>query len=158
LSYSGLFRTKRTNGRTQQKTAQPDIACRVRWGGIAFACLAILSGTAILFRFDPAASGFYPFCVFYRTTGLLCPGCGSLRAFHHLLHGDWVEAVRYNPLLVASFPLLIWLGVRLAGIALGKEVKPIAIKPRWLWGGFAVLAGFGILRNLPLPPLAWFHH
>jgi hypothetical protein len=48
--------------------------------------------------------------------------------------------------------------VRLAGIALGRKVKPIVIKPRWMWAGFAVLAGFGILRNLPLAPLAWFYH
>jgi hypothetical protein len=139
-------------------TAQPDIARPVRWGVFVLASLIILGGTAILFRFDPAAHGFYPFCVFYRTTGLLCPGCGSLRAFHHLLHGEWIEAVRYNPLLVASIPLFVWLGVRLAGIALGRKVKPIVIKPRWMWAGFAVLAGFGILRNLPLAPLAWFYH
>ena len=138
--------------------AQPDIAKRVRWGGVALASLALITGAAILFRFDPAAHGFYPFCVFYRTTGLLCPGCGSLRAFHQLLHGEWVDAVRYNPLLVASFPLLIWLGLRLVRIALGMEVQPLVIKPKWMWAGLAVLAGFGILRNLPLAPLAWFHH
>lgn len=139
-------------------TAQPDFARRIRCGGVALASLALASGAAILFRFDPAAHGFYPFCVFYRTTGLLCPGCGSLRAFHQLLHGEWVDAVRYNPLLVASFPLLLWLGMRLVRIALGMEGKPIVIKPKWMWAGLAVLAGFGILRNLPLAPLAWFHH
>jgi hypothetical protein len=139
-------------------TARLDIARRARWGGVVLASLTVLIGAAILFRFDPAAHGFYPFCVFYRTTGLLCPGCGSLRAFHHLLHGELVDAVRYNPLLVASCPLLVWLGARLVGIALGKEVKPILIKPMWLWVGLAVLVGFGILRNLPMAPFTWFHH
>ena len=139
-------------------TAQPDIARRIRWGGAFLAFLGLLSGAAILFRFDPAAHGIYPFCVFYRTTGLLCPGCGSLRCLHHLLHGEWVDAVRYNPLLVASIPLLFWLGVRLVRIAIGKEVKPLVIAPRWMWAGLAILAGFGILRNLPLAPMAWFHH
>jgi len=139
-------------------TARSDIARRARWGGVFLASLTVLIGAAILFRFDPAAHGFYPFCVFYRTTGLLCPGCGSLRAFHHLLHGELLDAVRYNPLLVASCPLLIWLVARLVGIALGKEVKPILVKPKWLWAGLAVLVGFGILRNLPLAPFTWFHH
>jgi len=139
-------------------TARLDIARRARWGGVVLASLTVLIGAAILFRFDPAAHGFYPFCVFYRTTGLLCPGCGSLRAFHHLLHGELVDAVRYNPLLVASCPLLIWLGARLVRIAFGKEVKPILIKPTWLWVGLAVLVGFGILRNLPMAPFTWFHH
>jgi len=139
-------------------TAQPDIGKRIRWGGVVLASVVLLSGALILFIFDPAAHGFYPFCVFYRTTGLLCPGCGSLRASHHLLHGEWVEAVRYNPLLVVSTPLLAWLGLRLARIAFGKKVKPLVIKPKWMWVGLAVLAGFGILRNLPLAPIAWFHH
>jgi hypothetical protein len=139
-------------------TAQPDIGRRIRWGGVVLTSIALLGSASILFVFDPAAHGFYPFCVFYRTTGLLCPGCGSLRAFHHLLHGEWVEAVRYNPLLVALTPLLAWLGLRLARTALGKDVEPMAIKPKWMWVGLAVLAGFGILRNLPLAPLTWFHH
>ena len=139
-------------------TAQPDIARRIRWGGLVLASLTVLSGAAILFRFDPAAHGFYPFCIFYRTTGLLCPGCGSLRSFHHLLHGEVVDAIRYNPLLVASCPFLIWFGARLLGRALGKEMKPIVVKPKWMWVGLAILVGFGILRNLPLAPLTWFYH
>lgn len=58
---------------------------------------------AVLFLFDPGHWAFYPGCVFYRTTGLLCPGCGSLRACHQLLHGHFAAALHCNPLLIVSF-------------------------------------------------------
>ena len=54
--------------------------------GLVLGAFALLGLAAVLFFFNPAQSGFYPFCVFHRTTGLLCPGCGSLRALHQLLH------------------------------------------------------------------------
>ncbi len=57
---------------------------------------------AVLFQFDPSRSAFYPGCMFHRMTGLLCPGCGSLRACHQLLHGHWAAAFHDNPLLILT--------------------------------------------------------
>ena len=34
-------------------------------------------------------------CMFYRYTGLYCPGCGSGRAVNALFHGRFAEAVQY---------------------------------------------------------------
>src|SRR5207302_5482362 len=59
-------------------------------------------GGVILYVFDPVRFGFYPACTLYRTTGLFCPGCGSLRAMHQLLHGHLIEALRFNALCVCS--------------------------------------------------------
>ena len=39
-------------------------------------------------------------------TGLLCPGCGTLRGLHQLLHGHLAAAFRLNPVMVLSLPLL----------------------------------------------------
>ena len=44
--------------------------------------LAILVSLAVLFQFNPAQFGFYPVCFFHKSTGLLCPACGSLRAWN----------------------------------------------------------------------------
>ena len=41
--------------------------------------------------------GHYPTCPFLAITGWYCPGCGSLRAVHDLLHGDLAGAVRPQP-------------------------------------------------------------
>src|SRR5258708_976408 len=76
--------------------------------------LTLTGGAAVLFLFNPSEWGFYPFCFFYRTTGLLCPGCGSLRAMHQLLHGHFVAALHFNALFVLSLPLLALYGVRVA--------------------------------------------
>lgn len=43
-------------------------------------------------------------------TGLKCPGCGTQRAIHALLHGDVVTALRFNALLPVSIPLLVIYG------------------------------------------------
>lgn len=121
------------------------------WVGGALGLIAV----AILFHFNPATNGFYPYCVFSRATGLYCPGCGSLRALHQLLHGHVVEAFRYNALLMLSLPLLAWLALRWLRSIIGARLKPLHIKPVWLWAGLVVLVTFGILRNLPLAALDW---
>ena len=124
----------------------------------AFACFCLLAASAgglVLFFFNPVNYAFYPFCTFYRTTGLLCPGCGSLRALHHLLHGHLAEALRFNLLLVLSVPLVMLYAQRLVLQRWGGETRPFVIRPVWLWCGLAVTILFGVLRNLPFAYLAW---
>jgi hypothetical protein len=111
--------------------------------------LVVGVGLLVLFRFDPARNGFYPFCLLYRTTGLLCPGCGGLRALHQLLHGNFGEAFRLNPLAFVVLPLLVVFAVRMWLIAGGKTLRPLPLKPTWVWIGLAALILFGIARNLP---------
>ena len=50
-------------------------------------------------------------CLFYRFTGLRCPGCGVTDLCLALLHGHFVPS--YNWGLVLAFPALVWLVVRL---------------------------------------------
>ena len=55
--------------------------------------------------FDPSY-GYFPKCPFLMLTGWQCPGCGSQRAIHSLLHADISSAWGYNALFVLSLPLL----------------------------------------------------
>lgn len=64
-------------------------------------------GGIIFFTFDPSASALFPKCPFLMLTGLQCPGCGSQRAIHALLHLDIGSALRHNALLVLSLPLVL---------------------------------------------------
>ena len=57
--------------------------------------------------FDPAQFGMFPRCPFHWLTGWQCPGCGSQRALHHLLHLDIYQALLDNPLLVISIPYIL---------------------------------------------------
>ncbi len=106
-------------------------------GMLAFAFLLNL-----LYLFNPLTSNLFPPCPLHYITGLHCPGCGSLRAVHRILHGDLYGAFTMNPLLILSLPIF-----------------PIAIIRRsWLYARwlpvtiFIVILLFGVLRNIPAWP------
>lgn len=82
-----------------------------------------------------------PKCVFHECTGLLCFGCGSTRAVHALIQGDWAHSLRCNALLL---PSLAWL------FALCL-VKREDVFNKTLYAGLAVLVAYMVLRNIPLP-------
>lgn len=123
-----------------------------KWYRLAWIILAValIAALALLFGFNPAHHAFYPSCAFYRLTGLQCPGCGGLRAVHHLLHGDVLTALRFNPLFVLALPVAAWFVWR--RLWRGPSPKPIAqrTQARWAWTIFAILVAFWIVRNLPL--------
>jgi len=48
-------------------------------------------------------------CIFYKLTGYQCPGCGTQRALHSLLHLNIKQAFLYNPMLFIAIPLIILL-------------------------------------------------
>lgn len=129
----------------------PTALKKISWtGGLALA----LATALILFFCDPVRVPIYPQCVFHQVTGLDCPGCGSLRAMHALLHGNVAAALRFNAFLVLSLPMFAWLGaifLRRKNAGAGFPIKPI-----WLWLYLAAFALFGILRDLPVPAFAFF--
>lgn len=109
---------------------------------IVFAGLvAIVAG--LLFIFDPTHLGIFPPCPLYTLTGLWCPGCGSTRALHQLLHGNLMAALRFNPLAISLLPLAGYLSVR------GERV---ALKAVWIWALLGSVITFGVLRNIPTYP------
>lgn len=126
----------------------------IPWILLAGAGFALASAAGILFFFDPNSWGFYPTCLFHKTTGLLCPGCGSLRALHQLLHGHVAVAFRFNALLVLSLPLCGWfVGVNARRIWQGRSAA-WSLSPRWLWLFAVVVLVFAVWRNVPGSPLA----
>jgi hypothetical protein len=106
--------------------------------------LLLLSGAGVLYWFDPCVAQVYPPCPLHYVTGLYCPGCGSLRALHQLLHGHVARAFALNPLLVVSLPLLAFLRLR----------PSLLYRPWVAWLSFGVLLTYGILRNLTCWPFA----
>ncbi|HTS19695.1 MAG TPA: DUF2752 domain-containing protein [Verrucomicrobiae bacterium] len=106
--------------------------------GVAFGLVA-----AVLFAFDPTRVNIYPVCAFHQLTGLWCPGCGTTRALHQLLHGNVVAAFHFNALSMAMLPVAGYLIVR-------GDVT--TLKPGWIWVLLAVIVAFGVLRNIPVYP------
>jgi hypothetical protein len=100
--------------------------------------VAAIAGAWILYTFPPATTPYYPRCVFHAATGLSCPGCGTTRALHHLLHGRIGEAFAMNALLFALLPagLVVWL-------------KPAVLRSAsFAWGSFVVLVAWWVGRNV----------
>lgn len=60
----------------------------------------------IYYSYNPENSSIFPKCPFLQATNLKCPGCGSQRAIHALLHLDIQSAIRFNALLVFSLPII----------------------------------------------------
>ena len=116
------------------------------WCGAAAAVSALIA----LYLFNPTQFGFYPQCLLYKATGLHCPGCGSLRAMHALLHGHVKAAFGLNPLAVLLAPagLCGWIIQRRKD----KNWSTSQIPAAWIWLLLATLITYGILRNIPAWP------
>ena len=99
---------------------------------------------AILLLSDSGPYGHFPPCPLFFLTGLYCPGCGTIRALDHLLHGRAIAALHSNPLLLVALPILAWLCFH----------KRLRTHPRTPVIALIVLLVFGLLRNLPFFPLS----
>jgi hypothetical protein len=107
-----------------------------------------------LHMFDPATSRLFPPCPFRLLTGWYCPGCGSLRALHQLLHGNVRVAFGLNPFAVMSLPFLAYTALSQSLFFLCGHRLPAVVLPGAAIRMLAVaIVGFGILRNIPVYPL-----
>jgi len=116
-------------------------------------CVAGCFVGAFLYLYSPEATGWYPRCPFHFFTGLSCPGCGSLRALHAVLHGRLVEAFCCNPLLMACLPMVgTWLAVRVFGALALNRALEVRFPPSVSLGVAVGVVVFFIARNVPVDP------
>lgn len=64
-------------------------------------------GLVFLYLYNPQDISVFPRCPFYALTGYKCPGCGTLRAIHALLHFRVAAAFKLNPFLFFSIPVIV---------------------------------------------------
>src|SRR5258708_39441956 len=118
-------------------------------GMLAAAATALVT----LHFFDPATSSVFPPCPLRYLTGWYCPGCGSLRALHQLLHGNLRAAWAFNPLTVLLLPFLAYGTTSYALFELRGQYLPRLFLPAvWIRALCAAIILFGIARNIPLHP------
>lgn len=111
-------------------------------GAVALAAVVVVYAL-----FDPAESHF-PRCPFLTLTGLQCPGCGSQRAVHALLHADFAGAFRDNALLVISLPLVVLMLVAQVCRRSMPRVYNALNGRAVIWIVFVVIIGWWITRNI----------
>jgi hypothetical protein len=120
---------------------------------IAGAALLSVPAAVVLYQVPPASGSFYPPCLFHALTGLHCPGCGSTRCLHALLHGDLGQAAAYNVLLLLALPFLGWWAIAAVFPARNPPQHASVRIPSWM--GYAILAivvAYWVLRNISHPP------
>ena len=113
--------------------------------------LALICGTFIYFKYDPVNFALFPKCPFLALTGYQCPGCGSQRAIHSLLHLNVSEAFHQNALLVLSLPYLF------IHCLISAKTRPSHYILKWrkrlygvpaIWLVFSLVILFWIGRNI----------
>jgi Protein of unknown function (DUF2752) len=118
-------------------------------------CAGLLALTAfvMLDYFDPATSGLFPPCPLRYLTGWYCPGCGSLRAIHQLLQGNFRAAWALNPLTVLLLPFLTYgFASRAVFEIRGRYLPELFLPAMWIRALCGVIVLFGMARNIPLHP------
>ncbi|HBI58692.1 MAG: DUF2752 domain-containing protein [Duncaniella sp.] len=119
------------------------------WLAVAIV-VAVAAGVYIYGTFDPV-NAFFPRCVFKMATGLDCPGCGSQRAVHALLNGEFAAAVRYNALFLAEIPLLV--AIVLAWVLRDRfpRFNRFVSSQPFILAVLAVIVGWTVARNIFFP-------
>ena len=113
----------------------------------------IIAGAAYLFFFEPGRTGFFPACPFRLLTGFTCPGCGTTRALHQILHGHFATAFTLNPLLLLAIPFILFAFIRYSVIVMrGGVPRPKALPAPVIYAIFFAILSFWIFRNTPFYP------
>ncbi|WP_186991081.1 DUF2752 domain-containing protein [Constantimarinum furrinae] len=120
----------------------------------ALLLLILGGGFVFYFLFNPADHSFFLPCPFKLITGYDCPGCGSQRAIHQLLHGNIVAAFHLNPLLILSLPLIFYgLGIHLWNYFSERKLTAwLFYSNLFIYIYFGLVVIFWILRNLSFYP------
>lgn len=135
---------------------------------------ALICGLALLYFFvDARYSDFFPRCPFFTLTGLYCSGCGSQRAVSALLHGNFIIAIHYNAMFVASLPIVLYSAFVSLGTTIYEITRDSGEKRTMIWLKFfkpdsipqkifyspvfvkvllVLIVLFWVLRNIPFYP------
>ena len=107
--------------------------------------ILVLLLVSLYYFFNPTVSNFFPKCPFHTITGLYCPGCGSQRAIHDLMHLNIFEAINHNALMFFMFTFGIGLYLYLY---CKKKFSDLIYHPKSPLIIFGIIFLFGVLRNL----------
>jgi len=105
--------------------------------------ILVLLLVSLYYFFNPTVSNFFPKCPFHTITGLYCPGCGSQRVIHDLMHLNIFEAINHNALMFFTFTFGIGLYLYSK-----KKFSDLIYHPKSPLIIFGIIFLFGILRNL----------
>jgi hypothetical protein len=123
---------------------------------IHFGLLFFLMGLAVLFfLLNPNENEIFPRCVFHSLTGYYCPGCGSQRAIHNLLHLHLEKVTSSNILFLPASLAIIYHHIHPSlNKKLNWKLPNILYLKNTPWVILIIIILFWILRNLPFYPFS----
>ncbi|WP_103067948.1 DUF2752 domain-containing protein [Aquimarina sediminis] len=102
---------------------------------------------------DPSGVSYFPKCPFYLLTGFHCPGCGSQRALHQLLHFNIIETLNYNALYILGIGTIVYnLSIKAINKYGNKDYYNILYHPKTPIVIGVIIVLFWILRNIDVYP------
>jgi len=117
--------------------------------------IALLLLAVLFFILNPDDQPVFPRCIFYSLSGYYCPGCGSQRAIHHLLHLNIAGVVQNNILFLPAVLAIAyhfvhhllnrWFNWKLPNIFYMKNTPGIIL---------SIILLYWVLRNLPVYPFS----
>ena len=118
------------------------------------ACAAALACAGALYLYFMGPGNIPLICVFHEVTGLYCPGCGAGRACYSILHGQFLEAICYNPLMTVLLPLIgLYIAARMVDwVVTGGNHIDRKINVKFLTWVLVIVVVYGVLRNIPVFP------
>ena len=121
-----------------------------------YGLLAGISGLAVLFFIlDPDENKIFPRCIFYLLTGYYCPGCGSQRAIHSLLHGDLYGVVKNNFLFIPAVLIIFYHYIqKILNLKFNCKLPNILYHKNTPWIILGIIFIFWVLRNLTVYPFS----
>ena len=103
----------------------------------------------VLYKYNPITSGIYPRCVSYSLFSINCPGCGTLRAIHHLFNGEIIHSIKSNILIYIT---IVYMLVRSLISKLREQSFIINFSSREISGMMIFIIIYTIARNIPIEP------
>lgn len=123
----------------------------VMWTAVITAAVAVTAALAwFMYAFDPLKTPFYPKCPSKTLLGIDCPGCGTARAVHALVHGDIGTAWHYNPFLFFAVALLAVLAVA-PGFTPQSRLRRVIDSPAFVIAVTVLIILWTVARNIWLP-------
>ena len=124
----------------------------------ALAWLGLLSGVLLVsVLVSPVREAPMSFCLVHLLLGVAGPGCGMVRAFLFIGHGDVTAALAMNPNSGLAFAIVVLLWANAALRVAARREVAVALPPRgrWMvWTAAAALTGAAWVYNLVWNPWA----
>lgn len=116
---------------------------------LAVAVLLLFAVLAAVYYFvDPMQVRWMPRCIWNVATGTDCPGCGSQRMAHALMHGDLRAAWNSNAYALCMLPVIAFM----LWLELSREKHPCLYRkvhaPGVIWTLTGSVLIWWVVRNL----------